>query len=269
MQNVDSHKSFPRLIIALSIQVKVIRALMLREVLTRYGRHNVGFLWVFLENLIFTGAVVAFWTASSGSHTHGFEVIPFTVLGYSFVLAWRNIINRSVKAIEPNRSLLYHRQVKVIDIYLSRIGLEAIASTGAFIFVMCILNEFGYMNYPSNIGLLIIGWIILLLMSTSLALVVGPLTEMSEMFERIWHIMTYLLFPLSGAFVVVDWLSNPVKDLILIIPLVHVIEIMRSGYYGISNNSYYDGTYIAGFILTMLAIGLLLLKRVERNMVVE
>lgn len=29
------------------IQLRVVGALLMREILTRYGRHNIGFLWVF------------------------------------------------------------------------------------------------------------------------------------------------------------------------------------------------------------------------------
>ena len=33
----------------LRTQLRVTHALILRELLTRYGRHNGGFLWIFLE----------------------------------------------------------------------------------------------------------------------------------------------------------------------------------------------------------------------------
>jgi ABC-type polysaccharide/polyol phosphate export permease len=32
----------------------VLGALLIRELLTRYGRHNIGFLWLFVEPMIFT-----------------------------------------------------------------------------------------------------------------------------------------------------------------------------------------------------------------------
>ena len=37
-----------------TIQLRVIWALLLRESLTRYGRHNIGFLWLFVEPMLFT-----------------------------------------------------------------------------------------------------------------------------------------------------------------------------------------------------------------------
>ena len=50
------------------IQVRVIAALMLREVLTRYGRHNVGFLWLILEPMLFTIGITTLWMLTKVTH---------------------------------------------------------------------------------------------------------------------------------------------------------------------------------------------------------
>lgn len=39
----------PAFVDAFAVQARVIRALVARELLTRYGRNNIGFLWVFVE----------------------------------------------------------------------------------------------------------------------------------------------------------------------------------------------------------------------------
>ncbi|MFN5779339.1 MAG: capsule polysaccharide export ABC transporter permease, partial [Novosphingobium sp.] len=39
---------------AWQVQRRVIGALLLREMLTRYGRNNIGFLWLFVEPMLFT-----------------------------------------------------------------------------------------------------------------------------------------------------------------------------------------------------------------------
>ena len=49
-----SRASAPSLRDSLRVQGRVLVALLLREMLTRYGRHNIGFLWVFVEPMIFT-----------------------------------------------------------------------------------------------------------------------------------------------------------------------------------------------------------------------
>ena len=46
---------------SLAIQGRVIHALLMREVITRFGRHNVGVLWLVGEPMLFTLGVAALW----------------------------------------------------------------------------------------------------------------------------------------------------------------------------------------------------------------
>jgi capsular polysaccharide transport system permease protein len=57
----------PSLLRSLAIQWRIIQALMMRELITRFGRENVGILWLFGEPMIFTLAVTTLWTAT-GMH---------------------------------------------------------------------------------------------------------------------------------------------------------------------------------------------------------
>ena len=54
MREFERHSSGGRLSDAWRVERRVIWALMLREMMTRYGRHNIGFLWLFAEPMLFT-----------------------------------------------------------------------------------------------------------------------------------------------------------------------------------------------------------------------
>jgi ABC-2 type transport system permease protein/capsular polysaccharide transport system permease protein len=103
---------------SLAIQRRVVWALTLREMLTRFGRHNIGFLWLFVEPMLFTLGVTALWTATKAVHGSDLPIVAFAVTGYSSVLLWRNMPSRCINAVTPNLSLLYHRNVRPLDIYL-------------------------------------------------------------------------------------------------------------------------------------------------------
>src|SRR5512139_966706 len=107
------------------IQRRVLGALLMREILTRYGRHNIGFLWLFVEPMLFTLGVTAMWTALKTVHGSDLPIVAFSITGYSSVLLWRNMSGRCIGALTPNLSLLYHRNVRPMDIYAARLLLEA------------------------------------------------------------------------------------------------------------------------------------------------
>ena len=84
---------------SLAIQGRVVAALLMREILTRYGRHNIGFLWLFVEPMLFTVFVTALWSATKAIHQSSMPIVAFAVTGYSSVLLWRNMPARCVSAI--------------------------------------------------------------------------------------------------------------------------------------------------------------------------
>lgn len=117
---------------SLAVQRRVIFALLMREVLTRYGRHNIGFLWLFVEPMIFTVGITILWNATGATHGSNLPISAFALTGYSTVLLWRNMPGRCSMAVTPNLALMYHRNVKVIDIFIARILLEVVGNTASF-----------------------------------------------------------------------------------------------------------------------------------------
>ena len=136
---------------SLAIQLRVIRALLMREVITRFGRHNLGVLWLLGEPMLFTLGVAALWSAAGLSHGSGLPIIAFAITGYSSVLMWRNSVSRTNSSIQQNFGLLYHRNVQVIDVFLTRIILEIAGATGSFIVLALFFTIGGWIKPPEDL----------------------------------------------------------------------------------------------------------------------
>lgn len=251
------------------IQRRVIWALVLREILTRYGRHNIGFLWLFLEPMLFTVAVTILWTATKAVHGSNLPIVAFAVTGYSSVLLWRNMPNRTIKALEPNLSLLYHRNVRPMDIYIARLLLEVAGATSSFVVLTLVFNFVGWLDYPEDVLQVAAAWCMLAWFGTGLALLFGTLSETSETVEKLWHPTAYILFPLSGAAFLVDALPAPAQHYILLLPMVHGVEFLREGYFGSQIVAHYDIGYMALWNTCLTVLGLAHLRKVSRTVVPE
>lgn len=241
---------------SLIIQYRVIGALLMREVITRYGRHNIGFLWLFGEPMIFTVGITALWNLTSSNHHSTLPITAFAVTGYSTILLWRNIVNRCTKAVEPNVSLMFHKNVKVIDIFSARIILEVLGASGSFIFLSFLFIFIGWMNPPCDILKIIEGWILMVWFGAVLGILIGALSERSELIERLWHPISYLLFPLSGSAFMVEWLPTSMQEKVLYLPMVHFNELIRDGYFGQLVHASYDIEYaiFCNILLTLVAL---------------
>lgn len=251
----------PGLVLSARVQARVLGALLLRELLTRYGRHNIGFLWLFVEPMLFTLGVAMLWTATRATHGSNLPIIAFAVTGYSTVLLWRNTASRCTRAIEPNLGLLFHRNVRVADIFVSRALLEIVGATISTIVLMSAFIAVGLMSPPYDLLTMLTGWLLLCWFSIGLGMTVGACSEFSEVFDRLWHTFTYLAFPLSGAIFMVEWLPSAAQDAILLVPMVHAVELIRGGYFGPTVTTHGSPGYIAVSALVVTLSGLLLSAR--------
>lgn len=251
------------------VQRRVVWALVLREILTRYGRHNIGFLWLFVEPMIFTLAVTALWTATKSVHGSDLPIVAFAITGYSSVLLWRNMPNRTIGAMGPNLSLLYHRQVRPLDIYAARLILEAAGATMSFVFLVLFFTFIGWLDLPEDVLQVIGGWLMLAWFGTGLALLFGSLSEVSETIEKLWHPTSYILFPLSGAAFLVNALPPEAREYILLLPMVHGVEYVREGYFGSQIVAHYDLTYMALINIALTIAGLAQVRKISRMVIPE
>lgn len=230
--------------------------MLMREVLTRYGRHNIGFMWLFVEPMLFTLGVTALWSLAGLHSESPIPIVAFGVTGYSSVLLWRNMPARCVQAIEPNLALMYHRNVKVIDIFAARLILEAVGATISFALLAAIFTSLGLMPLPQDVLKVLSGWFMLAWFGIALALLLGSLSSRSELVEKLWHPASYLLFPLSGAAFMVEWLPQSAQKAIIWFPMVHGVEILRDGYFGSTVRTHYDIVYMTGCCLFLTLLGL-------------
>jgi capsular polysaccharide transport system permease protein len=251
---------------SLMIQKRVIGALLMREILTRYGRHNIGFMWLFAEPMIFTLGVTILWNITNHHTADGISITAFVLTGYSMILLWRNMPGRCVGAIGPNASLLFHRQVKPMDVYLSRLILEAAGGTISFFILSIVFISTELVEPPHDILVVIEGWMLLIWYAITLSLIVGSLSEKTEIVERVFHVLQYLMIPLSGSFIILDSLPQKAQDILLYIPTVHCAEIIREGYFGPVKSWHYDLSYLIFINSAMSLIGLAQLRDISRNL---
>jgi ABC-type polysaccharide/polyol phosphate export permease len=249
----------------LAIQRRVLHALLMRELITRFGRENLGVLWLVIEPMIFTLGVATLWTASGLHRGSPIPIVAFAVTGYSSVLLWRNCANRSGGAITQNKQLLFHRNVRVVDVLLTRIAIEVGGATGSFIVLATVFTFVGWMPLPDDLLTVACGWLMLAWFGASLAFLIGAGTAFSDIVERLWHPATYLLFPLSGAAFMVEWLPRGMQKFVLWLPMVHGVEMLRSGYFGDVVPTHYDVGYMASCCLVLSLAGLYLVRQASRR----
>ncbi|QND50591.1 ABC transporter permease (plasmid) [Phyllobacterium sp. 628] len=254
--------------IGLRAQLRVLGALVMREMITRYGRENIGFLWLILEPMILTCGVMLLWTLMR-HEAHGLTVIAFVLSGYMPLTLWRHISSHMVSCLKHNIPLMYHRQIKLADALIARALLEIGGTTFALLVVYTGAVLAGFIEPFADLGLILAGWLFMAWFSFGAGLILAGLAEIFEVVEKLVPPLQYLMLPVSGMFFMVAWLPHDVQKLALYVPTVHCFEMFRAGTFGDAVKPFYDVSYIFTSCLLTTAVGLYLIEHVKSHIKFE
>lgn len=250
---------------SLMIQVRVVGALLMREIITRYGRNNIGFLWLFVEPLLLTLVIVLLWKFLRADRVSSLNIIAFVITGYPMAMMWRNVSNRAIGAIAANASLLYHRNVRVLDTIFARMLLEIAGATIAQIVIMAVLSAIRWIDFPQDVFYMLLAWLLMAMFAVGLGLVICSVAYKFEAFGKVWGTLSFIMMPLSGVFFFVHALPAQIREYVLWIPMVHGTEMFRAGYFGSSVITYENPWYLLLCNLVLLFFGLAMVSQLSKG----
>jgi ABC-type polysaccharide/polyol phosphate export permease len=265
MQSRSSESVFQ----VLATQTRVIDALMQREIITRFGRENIGFLWLLVEPAMFCMGVVALWHIVKHSGHEETALTPFVITGYMPLLLFRHMTGQLMRCMQANGSLLYHRQITVLSLYCARISVEFLGTTASFFVVMFGFYMAGLIEAPADLSLMIAGWLLYGWVTASFAILIGSLSERSELVDKFWGPLSYLSIPFTGTFFMVYWMPQEFRDILLWSPQINAVEMIRGGYYGASVPAFYYPSFVIGVCAILTWAGLYLMSGSRKHIEVE
>ena len=263
-------KKLPRLKARGGLQVMhaSIRALLLRELQTRFGQYRLGYLWVFLEPLLTIGIMVVLFGTVMQRTLPGMDYSVFLINGIIPFFMFRTGVTLAISATESNRGLFSYRPVKPIDALLARNVLEFLLKFTAYIAFTAAFVWFGYSISFEQIPQLLGYWSLLFIFMMACSLIFVVIGDFSKELNKFLSVFFLILYFLSGILYSIHIIPVEYREYLLYNPLIHIFELMRHAV--APSYSLVPGISLSYFIVWMiisLFIGLLLYKRFERHMV--
>jgi capsular polysaccharide transport system permease protein len=253
----------------LATQCRVVGALLIREIYTRFGREGLGFGWILLEPLIFAIPVLLVWSIVRSPYEHGIPLMPMLWTGYLPILLFRHVGARMLIFVRVNAGLLYHRQVTIFDIFLARCILEVASNLMAVVASFVLFYAVGMLDLPDNLPMFYLGYFYMIWWSATTGLIVGALSERSEWTEKIWQPFSYLYMFFSGFFYMAAWLPPVLRSWALCMPSLQAYEMIRAGMFGSSIKTYGDPAYDSLVLAVLTFVGLRLMRDARKYLVAE
>jgi len=251
------------------IQWRVVGALLIREIYSRFGRESLGFAWIIAEPLVFALPVLFMWRAIRGSQEHGISVMPFLWSGYLPLLLFRHLGGRILLFIRANVPLLYHQRVTIFDVFLARSLLEIESNLAALLVSFVVFYTVGAVDAPRDLPMFYLGYFYMIWWAVVVALIVGALCERTDWVQQVWMPYSYMYMMFSGFFYLADWLPPVLRKIALYQPYTQAYEMIRAGVFGTTITTYGDPGYTTFALAILTLLGLWLMREVRKYVVIE
>jgi capsular polysaccharide transport system permease protein len=242
------------------LSARTITALILREMESTYGRQPGGYIWAVLQPV---GMIVLLSMAFSllvHKPPLGTNFLFFYAISYLPFDIYSTLQGKIGSALSYSRALLFYPRVTWIDTILARFFLNTLTLFTVFFIVTGGLS----LMYETRAHISLIPLIQGLSMAAILGLGVGMtncvLGGLFPVWDTIWAILSRPLFLASGVLFLPEVMPAAVRDALAWNPLIHIIGLVRQGFFPTYENNLVSLTYGYGFGLVLMVFSLIFLR---------
>lgn len=245
------------------------QALFIREFLKRVAADRLAWFWMLFEPIALIAIMIAIRTVVIGRNHYieGAAYVPWLLVGLLGFFLFRENMMRSIGSIEANARLFAYRQVKPVDPVLARCFVEGVLKTVILLLFIGTMSLLGIDVFPDSFVWAMVVWIGLWLLGVGVGLILSAASSLVPEVGKIVRIFTLPLLLLSGAIFPLHYLPQSVLDYLMLNPVVHGLELLRSFFVETYRPvSGVDPLYFVAWILGASFLGLVMHIRFESRL---
>ena len=246
--------------------VRTIFAMMIREMITTFGRSPGGYIWAIVEPVAAIGLLSIVFSLAFRAPSLGTTFVLFYASAYLPFMLFMDVTSKVASSIRFSKPLMTYPVITFVDVILARFVLNVL--THIVVMVVVLSGVFVFFALPLNMDLAKIGNAVG--MAAILAMGLGTvncyLSTAFPVYERLWQVATRPLIIVSGLFFVFESVPAAFRDYLWWNPLFHITGEMRSGLYATYDATYVSPVFVYLTGLSLFALGLLVLGRSYRDL---
>lgn len=250
----------------LATHLRVLFALVMREMSTRYGRTAGGYVWAIFEPAATIALLAAIFAQVTRHPPLGGSFLLFFASGYLSFHIYMDIARAVSTSVKVNKGLLAFPRVTMLDTIIARFILQIVTTITVFFSIMFVIIFIESRTFHLNLEMVLLS----ILMSSVLGVGVGAvncvLFAFSPTWEKFFSVINRPLLLISGVLYTFESLPRSIQELLWWNPLIHVTATMRAGFYPYYVPSFVSPGLVFGLGLGLLAMGILLLRTFRSRM---
>ncbi|PJG60131.1 ABC transporter permease [Aeromonas cavernicola] len=245
----------------------VVFGLVMRELKTRFGNYRMGYTWALLDPLVAISIFCVVFGIGQRNGFGGVEAPVFVASGYLPFLMFKNTADRLLSAVNANRGLFCYRQVTPFSTLFARFLLETLIGMLVAILLILGLVWFGFYAIPADPLAVLLGYSLLMMFAFGLGTLFCILTSLSAEMNKLIPMLMRPLLWISAVFFPLAAVPQHYQHLLLWNPVVHAMELIRTGWIAGFHTQGGDWFYLAGTTLILSAFAMSAYRLSHRQLI--
>lgn len=244
-------------------QLRVLYALLLREIRTRFGHHRIGYAWALVEPAMHIGVLYWMRHLLGGVTPAHVPLLLWLITGVLPFFLFRSTVMRIVGAARGNSDILILPAVRVMDIIWARALLEFATYAAIMLFMLGLYAAIiGPVGIDDPLGVFF-DMLYLSLLGIGFGMIANVVTSVFPSTQPLLGGILRVLYFISGALFSAALIPAELHEYLLWNPLLHVHESLHAHFFFAYEPmaDAMDMRFVQHSTVIMLLLGMLLLKR--------
>ena len=242
-----------------------------RDIITQYKQTILGPAWFFIQPIMTTIMYMVVFGGIAGISTDGLPQPLFYLAGICLWQYFSECLNKTSSTFVTNANIFGKVYFPRLIVPLSTVTSNLVRffiQFGLFVIVYLYYVIFTDVQIAPNAYLLLFPVLIVMLAGLSLGFGIlfssmttkyRDLTLLLAFFVQLWMYATPIIYPLST-------ITNEKLKLVMSLnPLTSIVETFKFSVLGVGSFSWWSLGYSFGFMVTLMAIGIVIFNRVQRS----
>ena len=248
------------------LTLRAITALMLREMVSTYGRSPGGYFWAVAQPI---GAITVLAIAFSflfRSPSLGTSFPLFYATGFLPYFMFLDISSKVGRSLSFSRALLAYPTVTWLDALLARFFLNAMAQALVSLIVFGGILLIYDLRIIVDLPTILFAYSMVLALGMGFGVMNAFLFMRFTVWERIYAIIMRPMFFLSFVLFLYETVPMPYREWLWWNPMGHLTGEMRDGFYASYEATWVSPSYVFGIAFALTAMGLMLLRKYHQDL---
>jgi capsular polysaccharide transport system permease protein len=249
----------------LGTQLRVVHALMLREIQTRFGRAKLGYLWAFLEPALHMAVFYTLWSFRGRATMDGLPLELFLITGFVPWFTFSQTYSNCIGAVKGSASLLSHPTITPFDLLMVKAVLEGLTRASVLVLFLSLAWLAGLEFQIHDPGLILLTFGMLWISGLGLGCIIEAFSTFVATLPKVMNMVMRFFYFTSGVMFPISTMPPSVQEILYWNPLVHLITTIRYSFTQVPVLDWITLSYPLMFMAGWLFFGLVAMRALQRR----